>query len=471
MQKNYAVELTILVSATLVVGITVTAWVAGSRVPDVETRVPVERKKPQASAESEEPKNPGTLIEGPGKAADLPGTWVQFRGKDRTNIARDASNLARSWSSGQPEVAWSIEVGEGHAGVVVRNGRVYIDDYLREPKEDAIRCLSLATGKEIWRYTYSVTVKRNHGMSRTTPAVTDDYLVALGPKCHVHCLDAKTGEKVWMKDLPDEFDTTVPPWYAGQCPLIEGDSVIIAPAADPLMMKVKLETGEIVWKTPNPGGWGMTHASIMPVEYNGSKQYVYCTTKGVVGVSAETGELLWKFPDWTITIATIPSPLDCGNGRILLAGGYKAGAMMIQLTGEGKNITPEIVFEHKDTTWGAEQHTPILYKDHIYGIIPSGELACMDLDGNRLWTSGKKHTFGLGPFLIADGLIFAVEGHEASLHVAEATPNGFEELASKSVLDGPDAWGPITLAGGRLFVRDLTDLVCLKLPQSTEDGG
>ena len=27
-------------------------------------------------------------------------------------------------------------------------------------------------------------------MSRTVPAVTDKYVVALGPKCHVMCLDA-----------------------------------------------------------------------------------------------------------------------------------------------------------------------------------------------------------------------------------------------------------------------------------------
>ena len=31
----------------------------------------------------------------------------------------------------------------------------------------------------------------------------------------------------------------------------------------------------------------MTHSSIMPMDYHGQRQYIYCTTGGVVGVSAE----------------------------------------------------------------------------------------------------------------------------------------------------------------------------------------
>ena len=38
-----------------------------------------------------------------------------------------------------------------------------------KPPADSLRCLSLETGEEIWRYTYPVRVKWNHGMSRTSP--------------------------------------------------------------------------------------------------------------------------------------------------------------------------------------------------------------------------------------------------------------------------------------------------------------
>ncbi|MHC4907904.1 MAG: outer membrane protein assembly factor BamB family protein, partial [Planctomycetota bacterium] len=103
-------------------------------------------------------------------------------------------------------------------------------------------------------------------MSRTVPAVNEKYIVTIGPKCHVTCLDRVTGEFKWMIDLVAEYGTTEPLWYAGQCPLIVDGKAIVAPAGpDVLMMAVDCETGEVVWKTPNPGGWKMTHCSIIPM--------------------------------------------------------------------------------------------------------------------------------------------------------------------------------------------------------------
>ena len=83
-------------------------------------------------------------------------------------------------------------------------------------------------------------VKRNHGMSRTVPAVTDKLVVAMGPKCHVVCLDAVTGELRWGLDLVRQYGATVPPWYAGQCPLIDNGAVILAPGGkDALLLAVR----------------------------------------------------------------------------------------------------------------------------------------------------------------------------------------------------------------------------------------
>ena len=160
------------------------------------------------------------------------------------------------------------------------NGRVYLMDYDQPKRSDALRCLSLADGKEIWRFAYRNAVKRNHGMSRTVPAVTEKFVVAMGPKCHVVCVDAITGELRWGMDLVREFGSTVPPWYAGQCPLIEGGKVILAPAGkDALLIAVDIQTGKEVWRTPNPNGWQMTHSSVMPVDFCGELMLVYCANR------------------------------------------------------------------------------------------------------------------------------------------------------------------------------------------------
>jgi len=146
--------------------------------------------------------------------------------------------LATQWPKEGVKHLWSIEVGEGYAGAAILNGRVYVLDYDAVGKADVVRCLSLADGKDIWKYSYPVFVKRNHGMSRTIPAVTDNYVVTLGPKCYVTCLDAVSGEFKWMIDLVKDFKTTIPQWYAGQCPLIDGQKAIIAPGGESLMIAV-----------------------------------------------------------------------------------------------------------------------------------------------------------------------------------------------------------------------------------------
>lgn len=267
---------------------------------------------------------------------NLPGGWPQFRGPNRDGISLATNQFAHSWQASEPRELWAIDVGEGYTGAAVLNSRVYVRDYDRDKKQDALRCLSLADGREIWRYAYAVSVKRNHGMSRTVPAVTDKLVVAMGPKCHVVCLDPVKGELRWGLDLVRQYGATVPPWYAGQCPLIDNGVVVLAPGGKgALLLAVEGETGKALWQTPNPHAWKMTHSSIMPMEFGGERMYVYCANNGVVGVSAGTGAVLWETTGWKISIATVPSPLVLPEGRVFLTGGYNAGSHMPQLKREG----------------------------------------------------------------------------------------------------------------------------------------
>jgi outer membrane protein assembly factor BamB len=401
----------------------------------------------------------GRLARFDGVPAEVAGSWPRFRGSAFDGISSENIELARSWPGEGPKIVWGIDVGEGYAGAAVLDGRVYVLDYDRDKQADVIRCLSFADGKDIWRYSYPVKIKRNHGMSRTVPAVTDKYLVAMGPKCHVTCLDPKTGESGWMLDLVRQFGTKVPLWYAGQCPLIEDGRAIIAPGGDALLMAVDCETGEIIWKTPNPQKWQMTHSSIMPMEFEGSRMYVYCASGGVVGISAQNGRILWETTEWKMR-TNIPSPLVVGDGLIFLSAGYNQGSMMIKLTKEGENIKAQQVFRLKPEVFGADQQTPIFYKGYIYGVRPDGQLTCLGLDGRVIWTSTSAHKFGLGPFIIADGLIF-VMNDSGMLTLAEATPAGYFQLAEAKVLEGPDSWGPMAIVSGRLILRDMNRMICL----------
>jgi len=422
----------------------------------LQERLPGMDRQGQTEAISDpSPFTKGQLIPGTGTPTNIHGAWPQFRGVNAANIGNGP--LAKQWKE-----LWRVDLGEGYAGAAVRNGRVYILDYDQAKQADALRCLSLADGQEIWRFSYPVKTKRNHGMSRTVPTVTEQYVVALGPKCHVVCLDALTGQFQWGLDLVKEFNAEVPQWYAGQCPLVDGDRVILATGGDPLLIAVELATGKVIWKTPNPRDWKMTHSSVVPIEFAGQRQYLYCASGGIAGIAANDGRLLWETDAWQIAIATIPSPVPVGAGRIFLSGGYNAGSLMLQLAESAGKIEPHVAFRLPAEAFGATQQTPILYRDHIYGVRPDGQLTCLDLTGKTLWTSGGAARFGLGPYLIAGDQLLALND-DGWLTLADATPAAYRPQARARILTGHDAWAPMALVAGRLLARDLTQMVCLDM--------
>jgi outer membrane protein assembly factor BamB len=403
----------------------------------------------------------GKLTRSEGKAADLPGAWPGFRGPARDGKAATPI-MARSWQSAGPREVWSIDAGEGYAGAAIRDGRVYLMDYDREQKQDALRCLSLGDGQEIWRYTYPVSLKRNHGMSRTVPAVSETVVVAIGPKCHVVSVDSKTGELRWGVDLVRQYGATIPPWYAGQCPLIDAGTVVLAPGGpEALLVGLDTDTGHERWRTPNPHGWKMTHSSVMPLEIEGRKVFVYCANKGVVAVSAVDGAPLWETDEWKISIATVPSPLAIDGGRIFLSGGYNAGSMMIEFKAAGERLTGRTVFKLSSQVFGATQQTPIFYNNHIYGVRADGKFVCLNLEGKVVWTSAGA-PFGLGSFIMADGLVLALND-SGLLRLIEASPAKYQLAGEAQVLKGRECWGPMALAGGRLVARDVTRMICLDI--------
>ena len=436
-------------------------WLSADAAMDLTERLPIAHDIPQAPSDGNGVEMRGEFVQLDGVPADLPGAWPRFRGANLDAISSDVNvTLARAWPASGPKVLWSIDVGEGYAGAAVLAGRVYVLDYDLEKQADVIRCLSLADGKEIWRYSYPVKVKRNHGMSRTVPTVTDKYIVTMGPKCHVTCLDSVTGQFHWVLDLVKDFKAKVPPWYAGQCPLIEGDKVIIAVGGEPLMIAVDVATGEVVWQSPNPKRWVMTHSSVVPIEFAGRRIYVCCASGGVVGISTEDGSILWEITEWKIRIANVPTPVVVGEGLIFVSGGYNAGSMMLKLTQDGDKISAEPAFRLEPEVFGSPQHTPIFYDGYIYGVGADGQLNCLDLDGKVVWTSTSVHKFGLGPYTIANGLIY-VMNDSGLLSLAEATPNGYVQLAQAKVLEGPESWGPMAVASGRLILRDMNRMICI----------
>ena len=447
-------------------------WIRHSPVHHLVEHVPGMDDRPEAASDRGSQVEIGAYFERfAGVASPIEGSWPRFRGADFNNISGETVPLARGWDDREPPLLWSVDLGEGHAGPVVDNGRVFVLDYDETLRADVLRCFSLDDGREIWRRGYDVYIKRNHGVSRTVPAVSDNRVLTMGPKCHVMCVAADSGEFQWGLDLVETFGAEVPLWYTGQCPLIDGSVAVIAVGGEALLMGVHMETGEILWKTPNPHSWKMSHSSVMPYTLHGKKMYLYCAIGGIVGISAERGEegtVLFESTLWDRNVIA-PSPIDVGDGKIFVTAGYGGGSMMLQLVPEGDRFAVESLQVLKpDEGLASEQQTPIFHQGHLFAIMPKdagplrNQFVCVRVDdcSKVVWSSGKTERFGLGPYMIADGKFFLLSD-EGMLPVLEVSTEEYRPLAKAQILNGHDAWAPMALIRGRLLARDSRRMVCL----------
>ena len=412
----------------------------------------------------------------------VPGSWPRFRGADIDNINKDLTPLAESWDTSGPPVVWQTTLGEGYAGPSVLNGRVYVLDYNEKRKADMLRCFSLKSGAEVWRRWYTVEFKKNHGYSRTVPSVTEKYIVTMGPRSHVMCLDPVTGDVNWTIDIEKEYGIpgsskgkVTPEWYNGQCPLIDGDIAVFAPGSKALMVGVDCATGKVLWTTPNPDSLRMSHTSVMPFTILGKKMYIYNALGGVVGVSAEgddKGKLLWKTTDWSPPIV-VASPIYLGNGELVVFGSYGAGAAKIRITAGESGYSAVVTEQHKASEGlAAEQHTPIFINDHLWTVMPENagilkkQLACFHKSNliTPVWSSGKENRYGkgMGPYIISGNKLFLLDD-DGNLYLFKLEANKATPVSHYKVLDALEAWAPMAIAGRYLILRDAHNMLCLDI--------
>jgi len=190
--------------------------------------------------------------------------WPCFRGPNHDNVSTE-TGWQTDWKAHPPKLLWQAATGNKWGCPVVAGGRVFVhgDDYLggRAGKE-TLFALDAAAGKELWKDESSVFAYNNQPITYS-PTADGDRVYFYTSSGTLKCLDAATGNPVWVEDLSKSLRAYREVNYGYRCsPVIWQDCVIVttrggapkdAPQEPgPSLVAFDRMTGNLLWTNVQP---------------------------------------------------------------------------------------------------------------------------------------------------------------------------------------------------------------------------
>lgn len=238
-------------------------------------------------------------------------------------------------------------------------------------------------------------------------------------------------------------------------PLVVDDLVVVLPGGRGGRSVVAYHrvTGEPVWRALDDQA---AYASPMVVTLAGLRHLLIVTASRVMGLAVEDGRVLWEHPWTTMCDINAAQPIVVGDRRVFLSSGYGKGAAVVEITRSGEGFRTRTVWEN--IAMKNRFSSSVLHEGVIYGL-DEGILAAVDVaTGERKWKAGR---YGHGQVLIAGGHLLVLT-EDGDLVLVRATPEGHDEVRRASSLRGK-TWNVPAIDGGRLFVRNTTEMAAYDL--------
>lgn len=379
-------------------------------------------------------------------AEDSSKDWPQYRGPERDGAARNAGILA-TWPEDGPKVLWKRPIGTGFSGITVSGGRLFT--MMAEDEKEYAAAFDAGSGDEVWRVEIGAQFPSEFGDGpRSTPAVSGDRVIFLGSYGQLAALAAADGERSWEIDLREAFGSVVPSHGFSTAPMVDGDLLLVEVGGGQGEAYAALDpaTGKTRWTTRDGAA---TYTSPIAVTVGGERQLISLGDNEIVGLTRD-GEVAWSYP-WRGGIAM---PIFVAPDKLFVSA-FRGSLLTRLVEGEG-GMSVEQVWQSNEMK--NHFNSSVIHDGHVYGF-DNSILKCVSLGGGeRVWA---KRGLGKGSLIVADGHLIIL-GERGQLVQAQATPEGFVEEGRFQAIEGK-SWTSPTLAAGRLYLRNLSEMIALDL--------
>ena len=402
--------------------------------------------------------------------------WSAYRGAEGTG--RSSETLAvKEFPKSGPKQVWKVKTPLGFSSFAVGEGKaltLIAREIEGNPMEVCV-ALDAETGDTVWETPLWLSDYKAGGGNagepdnkggdgpRSTPAIDAGRAYVFDAHLRLYALSLEDGSVVWKKDLQREHGAENIRWLSAASPLISGDRLFVAGGGrgQSLLCFAKAD-GELLWKSESDG---ITHATPVATQIHGVAQVIYFTQEGLVSVTADQGEVLWRY-EFPFNVSTAASPV-VWEDIVYCSAGYDVGAAAVKISRaeNDKEWSASELYRKEGNDLANHWSTPVVKDGYLFGMFSfkaygKGPLACVDIrTGEVKW---QEAGFGPGNVLLtADGCIVALTDRGV-LVLAEASPEGYHELARADVIDGK-CWSSPALADGRIYLRSTVEGACFDL--------
>lgn len=395
--------------------------------------------------------------------------WPQFRGPNGDGQCAERE-APLEWGPDK-NIRWRAPLPTpANSCPIVSNSRVFVTCAAEEGKKRSLLCFDRRNGDLLWTRTVDfgkvMPTHKTNPYCGSTPVADGKNVVVWHGSAGVHCYDFE-GELLWSRDL-GEFEHI---WGYASSPILHDGKVLLhaGPGKRVFLTALNLTSGEVLWKSPEEikgdgvynekkkyiGSW----STPVIASIDGQDQIVCAMATRVNGYDPKDGSLIWSCDGLSGTKGELAyaSPILAGDLCVQI-GGFGGPSVGFRLAGQG-NIT------ESNRLWRNEKNpqsigSGIFVNGHVF--LPDaagGSIRCIDpRTGEERW---KHRTLGpnfWGSIVMAAGRLY-VTSQEGDTFVFKPNPEKYEELAVNEIGEMTNA--TIAFSDGQAFLRTNATLFCI----------
>lgn len=373
------------------------------------------------------------------------GQPTQFRGENRDGIYPD-TGLSDQWpAEGLPVVATIEGIGDGFgspsmnengifvAGMIDSQGYLFHFDHHQQLQ---------------WKVRYGKEFEYKYTGARGTPTLDGNRIYYSGTYGNTICLDNRTGELLWKRDIFNHYKGDTIKWGYTESPLVYRDLVFLTPGG-PGHNIVALDkmTGDLTWRVDLDSAANSYNSPVL-VRHGEKDLIMMNTTSRLLFLHPGSGEIAFSHPLTHSRMVHPVSPLYL-DGKVFYSSGYGEGCVLLRINEGARRM--DTIFTNSDLD---NRLSGLI---HFHGIVygtsdRKKQWVGVDLSsGETVFTTRKLKP---GSFLMADGkfYIFTETGEVA---LARPDNEGFTVKSRFSIPAQParHAFAHPVLHKGMLYIR------------------